>query len=102
MVAWRRLLRRSLTPQSGRIRLPGLRQLVEFIRDRRGVPHIYAQNDADLFFVQGYVRAQDRLFQMDIFRRVGAGRVSEIIDQPASLAIALPVILAEKKRPRRK
>ena len=50
-----------------------------------GVPHIYAQNEHDLFFAQGYVHAQDRLFQMDTHRRVGAGRISEIAG-PSGLA----------------
>ncbi len=85
VVAWRRLLRHSLPPETGQIHLPGLRQPVEIFRDRWGVPHIYAQNDPDLFFAQGFAHAQDRLFQMDIFRRVGAGRVSEIIG-PSGLA----------------
>lgn len=56
-----------------------LQHPVEIIRDTWGVPHIYAQTEADLFFTQGFVHAQDRLFQMDLNRRVGSGRLSEII-----------------------
>lgn len=82
---WRYLLRRSLPPPSGRIRLAGLSKPVEVIRDRWGVPHIYAQNEQDLFFAQGYIHAQDRLFQMDTHRRVGSGRISEI-SGPSGLA----------------
>ena len=76
--SWRHLLRRSVPPQNGRVQMAGLSAPVEIIRDRWGVPHIYAQNERDLFFAQGYVHAQDRLFQMDTHRRVGAGRISEI------------------------
>ena len=56
---------------------------VEILRDRWGIPHIYAKNLPDLFFAQGYVQAQDRLFQMDMFRRVAEGRLSEIVGEKA-------------------
>src|SRR5947209_1112277 len=59
--------------------LPGLKQSVEILRDRWGVPHIYAQNSDDLFFAQGYITANDRLFQLDIWRRIGAGKLSEVL-----------------------
>lgn len=72
------LLRRPLAQKSGEIRLPGLHAPVEVIRDRWGVPHIYAQNVPDLIYAQGYVHAQDRLWQMDFSRRLVAGRVSEL------------------------
>ncbi len=85
-VAWRFLLRRALPQQNGRLRMKGLRQPVEIIRDQWGVPHIYAQTEHDLFFAQGFVHAQDRLFQMDTLRRVGAGRTSEIAG-PSGLAM---------------
>lgn len=78
-LAWRRLLTRALPPRNGRISADGLHQPVEVIRDRWGVPHIYAADAHDLFFAQGYVHAQDRLFQMDTHRRVGSGRISEIV-----------------------
>ncbi len=52
---------------------------VRVVRDRWGVPHIYAQSDADLFFAQGFVQAQDRLFQMDLWRRSAQGRLSEVL-----------------------
>jgi penicillin amidase len=83
--AWRRFVRRPLPATSGVIRLKGLARPVEIIRDHWGVPHIYAQSEADLFFAQGYTHAQDRLFQMDGFRRVGLGRVSEVVG-PLGLA----------------
>lgn len=49
------------------------------IRDRWGVPHIYAQNADDLFFAQGYITAQDRLFQIDLWRRIGTGKLAEVL-----------------------
>jgi penicillin G amidase len=77
--AWRRLFRRSLPPRHQQLELPALRGPVEILRDKWGVPHIYAQNERDLFVAQGFVHAQDRLFQMEVNRRVGSGRVSEIV-----------------------
>ena len=69
-----------LVPQvSGRLAVPGLTAPVRVVRDTWGVPHIYAQNDADLFFAQGFVQAQDRLFQMDLWRRSAQGRLSEVL-----------------------
>ncbi len=78
------LLRRPLAQQSGKLRLDGLQAPVEIIRDRWGIPHIYAQNHPDLIFAQGYVHAQDRLWQMEFNRRLVAGRLSEILG-PVSL-----------------
>ena len=77
-VATRRLMRRPVPKPSGRAVLPGLHAPVEVIRDTWGVPHIYAANNDDLFFAQGYVQAQDRLFQMDLNRRLGLGRLAEV------------------------
>ncbi len=72
------LSRRRLPQTKGTLRLPGLHAPVEIIRDRWGVPHIYAANIPDLFFGQGFVHAQDRLWQMEVNRRTAAGRLSEI------------------------
>jgi penicillin amidase len=63
----------------GDYRLLGLEQRGEIVRDTYGVPHIYAQTAHDLFFLQGYAIAQDRLFQLDLFRRSGRGRLSEVL-----------------------
>ena len=49
------------------------------VRDRAGIPHIYAQSRDDLFFAQGFVQAQDRLFQMDLWRRSAQGRLTEVL-----------------------
>ncbi|WP_374686050.1 penicillin acylase family protein [Promineifilum sp.] len=77
-VALRRLMRRPVPRPSGRVTLDGLRAPVEIIRDEWGVPHIYAADEHDLFFGQGYTQAQDRLFQMDLNRRLGLGRLAEL------------------------
>jgi len=67
----------------GEIRLEGLREPVEVIRDEWGIPHIYARNTEDLFFAQGYVTAQDRLWQMELWRRWREGRLAEIFGPEA-------------------
>ena len=64
---------------SGALEVSGLTAPVRIVRDRWGVPHIYAQNRDDLFFAQGFVQAQDRLFQMDLWRRAAQGRLSEVL-----------------------
>jgi penicillin amidase len=73
------LLRRPLARTQDTLRLAGLQDEVEIIRDRWGVPHIYAENTHDLMFAQGFVHAQDRLWQMDFHRRLVAGWVSEVM-----------------------
>lgn len=70
---------RSLPKTEGEIQVKGLTKKVEVVRDSFGVPHIEAENEHDLFFTQGYVQAQDRLFQMDLSRRQASGRLSEVI-----------------------
>jgi len=62
----------------GTIEVPGLEQPVEVLRDKWGVAHIYAKTPRDLFFAQGYVVAQDRLYQIEIWRRTGAGELAEV------------------------
>lgn len=62
----------------GELQIKGLRAPVKILRDRWGVPHIYADNQHDLFLAQGFVQAQDRLWQMETNRRAAAGRLSEI------------------------
>ena len=58
---------------------PGLSQPVEILKDRWGISHIYAKNEADLFFAQGYNVARDRLFQLELWRRQATGTVAEIL-----------------------
>src|SRR6204780_3792329 len=66
------------TIPSQTIVLPNLRQPVEILIDHWGVPHIYAKNEADLFFAQGFNAARDRLFQIDLWRRRGLGELAEV------------------------
>src|SRR5689334_15460325 len=61
----------------------GLKQPVEILRDKWGVPHIYAKNTEDLFFAQGWITAKDRLFQIDLWRRVGTGKLAEVLGPSA-------------------
>ncbi|HAN77457.1 MAG TPA: penicillin acylase family protein, partial [Bacteroidales bacterium] len=58
--------------------MPGLEKQVEVYFDTYGIPHIYAQSESDAYYALGYVHAQERLFQMDLMRRVGSGRLAEI------------------------
>ncbi len=61
------------------LHIAGLRQPVSVVLERDGTAHISAQTDHDLFLAAGYVHARFRLFQMDLMRRQGAGRLSEIV-----------------------
>jgi len=72
-------VRRSFPVVNDTLQLPGLHASVTVIRDRWGVPHLYAENNHDLFFAQGYVQAQDRLWQMEFNRRIGNGSLSEVL-----------------------
>jgi penicillin amidase len=63
------------------LRLAELQQPVEILRDSAGVNHIYAQNEHDLFFAQGYAAAKDRLFQFEIWRRQATGTVAELLGE---------------------
>ncbi len=60
------------------LHLAGLKQPVDILVDHWGVPHIYAANEADLFFAQGFNVARDRLFQIDLWRRRGLGELAEV------------------------
>src|SRR6516164_3144092 len=75
--------REVLAKLDGELAIPGLKEPVEVLRDRWGVPHIYAKNAADLFFAQGFVAAQDRLFQLDLWRRIARGETAEIMGPQA-------------------
>ena len=61
------------------LRTAGLVAPVEVVRDRQGISHIYAKNEHDLFFTQGYVAARDRLFQLELWRRQATGTVAELL-----------------------
>jgi penicillin amidase len=82
VVAYAYFIARSALPQlDGSLQVKGLSAAVKVTRDSHGVPAIEAATLEDLFFAQGYVTAQDRLWQMDIMRRFGAGELSEILGE---------------------
>jgi penicillin amidase len=76
---WR--VRASLPQLEGAIQVAGLSAPVEVLRDAHGVPHLRASSLQDLFFAQGYVTAQDRLWQMDLSRRLAEGELSEVFGE---------------------
>jgi penicillin amidase len=76
-------LRTSLPQIDGTITLAGLDKEVEVLRDEHGVPHIFAATANDAYFALGFVHAQDRLWQMELMRRAGAGRLAEILGERA-------------------
>src|SRR5258708_36643153 len=82
VAAWAYWTARSALPQlDGSVSVPGISSKVRVVRDGQGVPTIEAATLEDLFFAQGYVTAQDRLWQMDMMRRAAAGELSEVIGE---------------------
>src|SRR5262245_12363688 len=75
----RSTLQTPLPQIDGTLKVPGLDSAVEVRRDKWGVPHIYAKTVHDLFLAQGFVAAQDRLWQMDMWRRQGEGLMAEVL-----------------------
>jgi penicillin amidase len=75
------LLRNTVPAASGGLAVAGLSAPVEVVRDREGVPHIFAKTTDDLYMALGFVHAQDRLWQMELQRRTGQGRLSEIFGE---------------------
>lgn len=80
-IAFQLFLSRALPQTEGELPLNGIKEPVEVIRDENGVPHIQARSELDLYVAQGYIQAQDRLFQMDLSRRQASGRLSEVIGE---------------------
>ena len=76
-------VRRPFPQTDGEITLDGPKGTIHIYRDEFGIPHIYANNQDDLFFAQGYVHAQDRFWQMELFRHFGQGRIAEIAGEAA-------------------
>lgn len=70
-------------PSRGRIAIPGLENTVTVVIDNYGVPHIFAKSEVDVAYVLGYLHAHDRLFQMDLQRRLVEGSLSEILGEVA-------------------
>ena len=81
LVGWRWFTGQAFPKTSGEIKVVGLSQQVEVLRDQYGVAHIYAHTPEDLFFAEGYTHAQERFWQMEFQRRVAAGRLSEIFGE---------------------
>ena len=72
-------VRGALPPYTGQLEAKGLKAPVEIIRDRNAVPHIVAGSIEDASFALGFVHAQDRFWQMEMMRRLGQGRLSELV-----------------------
>lgn len=81
LAGWLILTRMSLPRRAGTVELDGISAPVTILRDKNGVPHIYAHTTNDLFFAEGYVHAQDRYWQMEFCRRIGEGRLSELFGE---------------------
>ena len=69
----RNVSRRAIPDYNADVVLSGITGSVEVYRDEFGIPHVYAENELDLYRVTGYLQAQDRLWQMDIYRRTARG-----------------------------
>jgi penicillin amidase len=80
---WQHKAETAVSAIRGMAQVPGLGEAVRVQRDRWGVAHIYARNTHDLFFAQGFVVAQDRLFQMELWKRSGQGRLAEVLGPEA-------------------
>ena len=74
-------MRASFPQTSGEVAVPGIGATVTVSRDGLGIPDIYADSVADLFFAQGYVHAQDRFWEMDVRRHITSGRLSEMFGE---------------------
>ncbi|MGQ9472309.1 MAG: penicillin acylase family protein [Candidatus Aminicenantales bacterium] len=96
----RQLKTSGLPVYQGKVSIPGLTAAVQVIRDNYGIPSILATNEIDLYLATGYVMAQDRLWQMDLLRRVTTGRLAEIFgDSFAETDLLLRALgFAEKAR----
>jgi penicillin amidase len=77
------LITKSFPQTDGTVSVSGLSREVQIIRDEYGVPHIVADSEEDAYFAVGYVHAQDRLWQMELIRRAGMGRLAEALGEPA-------------------
>lgn len=73
----------SLAKIDGTIKLSGLTAAVDIVRDAEGIPHIYAKSASDAYFALGFVHAQDRLWQLEMNRRIASGRLAEILGPSA-------------------
>ncbi len=88
----------TLPQVSGTLRVPGLRGSVQVYRDQWGAPHIFTENEHDLFFADGYVQAQDRLWEITLFRAIAMGRLCEIfgnVGVPSESAMGMKISTLE-------
>ena len=74
-------LKRSKPLYEGELALKGISRSVEILRDKSGIPHIYAENDLDAYYALGFTMAEERLFQMEISRRAAKGQLSELVGE---------------------
>jgi penicillin amidase len=81
--AWYQLFRRPLPRTSGTVRVEGLDREVEVKRDRWGVPHIRAESLHDVWFAEGFCHGQDRLWQLELYRRAASGTIAELAGEAA-------------------
>ncbi len=81
VTATRVFFRLPLPDYEGTVELEGLASDVQVRFDPYGVPHIFAENDEDLFFAQGYITARERMFQMDMTRLAGRGELSSLFGE---------------------
>ena len=93
------LVVQSFPKTSGTLTIAGLHQAVDVYRDHFGIPHIHAQDEHDLMMATGYVQAQDRLWQMDLMRRAGEGRLAEVLGDSAVVLDKLVVVEPDKLAP---
>lgn len=92
-----RMVTGSLPVTQGELELAGLHAPVHIYRDGYHIPHILARDEHDLFFIQGFVTAQDRLWQMDMWRRASTGRLSEVLGQASLPADSLMVTIGIRR-----
>jgi penicillin amidase len=83
VILFNNLTKKSSYQVSGNVKINGISDSVAIYRDGYGVPHIVAQDESDLYFALGYTHAQERLWQMDLYRRIAEGRMSEIFGKDA-------------------
>ena len=83
IILFNQLSNKSFYPENGNIKVQGINENVNIYRDDFGVAHIEANNENDLYFALGYTHSQDRLWQMDLYRRIAEGKISEILGKDA-------------------
>ena len=90
---------RGLPQDDGTVSLPGLSADVTVKRDANGIAQIYASTPADLFAAEGYVHAQDRMWQMDVWRHISSGTLSELFGKASSRRMSSSARWAGASRP---